>query len=101
MHWYVHQNGATTGPFTTEAIEKDVKAGTLKPGATLCASGTTTWRLVSETPEFAQLAAAPPTELPLAQACTRRCMCPVLKTVLILGTLATLTYVALMFIRGH
>jgi hypothetical protein len=100
MHWYVHQNGATTGPFTSEALEKDVKAGALKPGATLCASGTTTWRLVAETPEFAHIKAAAPTELAQVKSC-RRCMCPVLKTAILLATLATLSYLALMFLRGH
>lgn len=97
QEWYVHENGATTGPFTTEAVKESIKAGKIGALATFCVTGTTTWRPIAELPE---LVPAKPTELPIAtkKACGA-CSCPIarnLKRILVLVAFAAIAYVVWM-----
>ena len=48
QEWYVHQNGNTTGPFTTDVLKESIKAGKVTTDATFCVTGTTTFRTLAE-----------------------------------------------------
>ncbi len=97
QEWYVHDNGATTGPFTTEALKASIAAGKIGAQATFCVTGTTTWRSLGELPELATPPAQPaqPTELPLAGKKCGACQCPVfrvVKKVIVLAALAAIGF---------
>ena len=78
QEWYVHDKGATTGPFSTEKVKEQITAGKLTEQATFCVSGTTTWRTLKDLPE---LAVAPATQLPMVseRASCGACTCPVMR----------------------
>lgn len=77
QEWYVHDRGATTGPFSTEKVKEQIAAGKLSDQATFCVTGTTTFRALKDLPELAPPAA---TELPMVteRACGA-CQCPVMR----------------------
>ncbi|MEZ0228895.1 MAG: DUF4339 domain-containing protein [Planctomycetota bacterium] len=90
QEWYVHQNGNTTGPFTTDVLKESIKAGKVTTDATFCVTGTTTFRTLAEFPE---LKPAAPTELPIACAPKSKCgacSCPIARALVKLLILATL-----------
>jgi hypothetical protein len=95
QEWYVFENGATTGPFTTEALKASIAAGKVGAAATFCVTGTTTFRTLAEHPELAPPPPAAPTELPIAKASCGACQCPVfraLKKVIVLAALAAIGF---------
>ena len=91
QEWYVHDKGATTGPFSTEQVKQSLAAGTIGAGATFCVSGTTTWRSLADLPE---LKAPEPTALPIAKSACGACQCPVFRVVKKLVFLAILAAIA-------
>jgi hypothetical protein len=91
QEWYVHENGATTGPFSTDAVKEAIKAGKIGAQATFCVTGTTSWRPIGELPE---LAAAQPTELPMAAAKCGACSCPIARNFKKIVAVAILAAVA-------
>lgn len=100
--WYVHDKGATTGPFTTEQVRAQIAEGRFGELATYCVTGTTTWRTLRDLPE---LAPAKPTELPVmkARSCGS-CQCPIawaMKKVIFLAILAALAYFAWIKLGHH
>ena len=93
QQWYVHDKGATTGPFTAEQVKDSIKSGTIGAEATFCATGTTTFRPLSEVPE---LVPAKPVELPIAATPAKcgACTCPVFRVVKKLAILALMATIA-------
>lgn len=91
QEWYVHENGNTLGPFTTEAVKEAIKAGK-HAQATFCATGTTTFRPLAELPE---LAPAQPTQLPMAGEKCAACTCPIARNIKKILLVAVLAAVAL------
>jgi len=94
QEWYVHDKGATTGPFTTEQVKESLTRGKIGAQATFCLSGTTTWRPLTD---LSELTPARPTELPvMSGASCSECSCPIarnLKKVVLFALLAAVTYV--------
>lgn len=102
QEWYVHDKGATLGPFSTEQVKDSLAAGKIGAEATFCVSGTTTWRALGDLPE---LQPAKKTELPIAagSACGA-CQCPVFRVVkklVFLAVLASIAWVVWMKLGGH
>ena len=93
QEWYVFDNGATTGPFSTEQVKESIKAGKIGAQATFCVTGTTTFRPLTDLPEL-----TPPqaTELPMvAKAKCGACTCPVMrvmKKVLLVAVVGALAF---------
>jgi hypothetical protein len=80
QQWYVHDNGATNGPFTAEQVKESIKTNKIGAAATFCVTGTTTFRPITEFPE---LVPAQPTELPVVAA--KRCgvcACPIARALI-------------------
>jgi len=100
QEWYVHDNGATTGPFSTEQVKESIKAGKIGAQATFCVTGTTTWRPLTELPE---LAPPTPTELPIAaKAKCGACSCPIARNFKKIALVAIVAMVAwTIYCRAH
>ena len=93
QEWYVHERGATTGPFTTQQVKDSIGKNQIGPQATFCLTGTTTWRTLADLPEFAP---PKPTELPMATKKCGECRCPIaraMKKVVFLAILTAVAYV--------
>jgi hypothetical protein len=94
QEWYVHDRGATTGPFSTDKVKADIAAGKLTAEATFCVSGTTTFRKLGDLPE---LAPAPATPLPMVrEGSCGACSCPIMramKKVIVLAAMTAVAYV--------
>jgi hypothetical protein len=92
QEWYVHNGGATTGPFSTQQVKDLIANNKIGPQATFCLTGTTTWRPLGDVTEFAP---AKPTELPIAAKRCGECRCPIaraMKKVIVLAILAAVAY---------
>ncbi|MEG6509543.1 GYF domain-containing protein [Methyloligella sp. 2.7D] len=58
--WFVHSNGASSGPFSGHEIKQMKQDGSLSASDYLCAVGASQWSLASEEPVLGKLFAPPP-----------------------------------------
>ena len=62
LNWWLAEQGATTGPYTTDHVAAGLRSGSIAATTQACRVGDHQWRLLTDWPEFAE--AAPPVPPP-------------------------------------